>query len=90
MTGKILCIPQAIGSTTAGIIVMGIVEMGVEPRAILFSRNIDSLASAGVLLSDIWMNKRIITVDRLGDDFLDYVRDGMQVEINENGTVIIN
>ncbi len=90
LNGKVLCIPQTIGSTTAGLVFMNIVEMGIEPKAILFSKNIDSLAVAGVLLSDIWMGKRIITVDRLGDEFLDYVKDGMQVEIIENGTVIIN
>ncbi len=89
LSGKVLCLPQTIGSTTAGLVFMNIVDMGIEPKAILFSRNIDPLATAGVLLSDIWLDKRIITVDRLGDDFLDYVRDGMQVEIIENGTVII-
>ncbi len=89
LNGKILCVPQTIGSTTAGLVFMNIVEMGIEPKAILFSKNIDSLAVAGVLLSDIWMGKRIITVDRLGDDFLDYVKDGMHVEVNEDGKVII-
>jgi len=87
ISDKILCIPQSIGSTTAGLVFMNIVEMGLEPRAILFSKNIDSLAAAGVILSDVWMKKRIIIVDRLGDDFLNFVTDGMIIEIKQDGEV---
>ena len=65
-------------------------HLGLQPLALLFSGHIDSLAAAGVILSDRWVNKRIVTVDSLGKDFLDYVQDGRTVEVREDGTVIVD
>lgn len=45
---------------------------------------------AGVVLSDIWSEKKIITIDNLGDEFLDYVKDGMTLELKEDGTVTVH
>jgi predicted aconitase with swiveling domain len=64
--------------------------MGIAPAAMLFSEEIDSLAASGVILADIWNGHKIITVDRLGDDFLEAVQDGMIVDIKSDGTVILN
>lgn len=89
ITGKILCLPQTIGSTTGGLVILTAAQMGVAPAAMLFSKPIDSLAAAGILMTDIWLNKKIITVDCLGDEFLQAVKSGQQVEITEDGEVRI-
>ncbi|NPD74657.1 MULTISPECIES: aconitase X swivel domain-containing protein [unclassified Oceanispirochaeta] len=89
LTGKVLCLPKTIGSTTGGMVLQTIADLGIAPAAMLFSENIDSLAASGVILADIWNGHRIITVDGLGDDFLNSVQDGMTVEIRKDGTVIL-
>jgi len=51
---------------------------------------IDSLAAAGAVLADVWVDGVTMPViDSLGDEFLDYVKDGMTVEIKTDGTVIV-
>ena len=40
-------------------------------------------------MGDNWMGKRIVTVDMLGDDFLDAVKTGDKVTVHEDGTVEI-
>lgn len=89
LTDKIICLPQTIGSTTGGMVLHTIAEMGIAPKALLFSKEIDPLAAAGVILSDVWSKKTIITIDNLGDEFLEYVKDNMTIEISEDGTVNI-
>ena len=57
----------------------------------LFSQPIDSLAGAGVILADIWLdNIKMPVIDSLGDEFLDYVKDGMKISIKENGVVEVS
>ncbi|HEY8344750.1 MAG TPA: DUF126 domain-containing protein [Bacillota bacterium] len=89
LTDKIICLPQTIGSTTGGMVLETIVKMGVGPKAMLFSEHIDSLAAAGIILSDVWLKSRIITIDQLGEDFLHSVRDGQTIEIKADGTVLV-
>ncbi len=89
ITGKALCLPKTIGSTTGGMVIYAATALKIQPRAMLFSEPIDSLAAAGVILSDVWTNDTITTVDNLGQEFLDYVQDGMKVEIKMDGTVIV-
>ncbi|NHJ87207.1 MAG: DUF126 domain-containing protein [Asgard group archaeon] len=90
LTKKIICLPQTSGSTTGGLALMSLAENNNAPTALLFSKSIDSLAAAGVILADVWVGKRIITIDRLGDDFLKYVKKDMRVEIREDGTVVVD
>ncbi len=87
ITGAILCLPQTIGSTTGGFVLMGVAKLGLAPKAMLFANHVDSLAIGGLLMADIWMNQRIITVDLLGQKFLDAVNTGDPVSIHEDGTV---
>jgi len=89
MTGKILCIPQTIGSTTGGLVLQTIAKIGNGPKAILFSEHIDSLAAAGVIMADIWGNHRFIVVDQLGPDFLSSIEQGQTLKITEDGTITI-
>ena len=66
LAGLILCIPQVIGSTTAGMLIQTIAALKKHPKAIIFANPIDSLALSGVLLADIWENTKIVDGDRLG------------------------
>ncbi len=90
ITGKAICLPQTIGSTTGGMVLYSVCSIGIAPAAMLFSQPIDSLAAAGVILADVWSDNKIVTVDRLGDEFLDYVKDGMMIAVSEDGTVSVD
>jgi len=89
LAGKIICLPKTTGSTSGGAVWQRLVKMGNAPKAMLFSQNIDSLVAGGLLVADIWADHRIITVDQLGDAFLETVREGDVIEISEDGTVKI-
>jgi predicted aconitase with swiveling domain len=89
MFGKALCLPQTIGSTTGGLVLYCASAMGRQPACLLFSKPIDSLAAAGAILSDIWTDVSMPTVDGLGDEFLQYVKEGMTVSVEEDGTVTV-
>ena len=87
LSGMILCTPTTVGSTMGGMALMGMKAIGVGPQALLFSKPIDTLAAAGVLMADIWKEQRIVTVDMLGDEFMETVRNGDPIKIHEDGTV---
>lgn len=87
LSGAIICLPTTIGSTTGGMCLMGMKAIGVGPEALLFSKPIDSLAAAGVLMADIWKDERMVTIDMLGDEFLETVQTGDPIAIHEDGTV---
>ena len=91
MAGKALCLPKTIGSTTGGLVLYCACAMGRQPACMLFSEAIDSLADAGVILADIWLdNIKMPVIDSLGEEFLDYVKDGMKISIKENGVVEVS
>ena len=87
LSGAILCTTTTVGSTMGGMCLMGMKAIGVGPQALLFSQPIDTLAAAGVLMADIWKNERIVTIDMLGDEFLETVQMGDPISIREDGTV---
>ena len=87
LSGAILCTPTTVGSTMGGMCLMGMKAIGVGPQALLFSKPIDTLAAAGVLMADIWKDQRIVTIDMLGDEFLKTVNNGDPIAIHEDGTV---
>ncbi len=89
ITGKILCLPQTIGSTTGGLVLQTAARRGLAPKAMLFASEIDPLAASGVILSNVWENVPLICIDSLGDDFLNAVKTGDNLEIKEDGTVVI-
>ncbi len=89
LTGKILCLPTTIGSTTGGLVIQTICQMKINPRAMLFSETIDSLACSGIILAKNWENSDIIAIDQLGEEFLKTAKSGDTIEIKEDGTVII-
>lgn len=90
MAGKALCLPMTIGSTTGGLVLYCACSMGRQPACMLFSQPIDSLAGAGVILADIWLegeNVHMPVIDSLGEEFLAYVKGGMTVTIKDGGIV---
>ena len=90
MAGKALCLPQTIGSTTGGLVLYCACSMHRQPACMLFSNPIDSLAAAGAVLADVWLEDvQMPVVDCLGEEFLDYVKDGMTVTVKEDGLVVV-
>ena len=91
MAGKALCLPQTIGSTTGGLVLYCACSMKRQPACMLFSEPIDSLAAAGAVLADVWLDDvSMPVVDSLGQEFLDYVKDGMQIKVCEDGLVVVD
>ena len=90
LADKALCLPQTIGSTTGGLVLYCACAMKRQPACMLFSRPIDSLAAAGAILADVWLDDvSMPVVDSLGDEFLEYVKDGMSITIEESGKVVV-
>jgi predicted aconitase with swiveling domain len=89
LTDKMICLPKTIGSTSAGATWDKVAQMGIAPKAMLFSQHIDSLGAAGLVIADIWSDRRIFVIDQLGEEFLEYVHDGQVVFIEEDGTVTV-
>jgi len=83
----IICTPQTVGSTMGAGALMGMNELKVGAKAFLFSSHIDSIAAGGLIIDDIWNDRRVITVDLLGDDFMEAVKTGDKIKISEDGTV---
>ena len=90
MLGKALCLPQTIGSTTGGMVLFTVCSYNKQPACMLFSKPIDSLAASGAILADVWTEARMPVVDSLGEDFLAYVKDGMQISVSESGLVTVD
>ena len=91
MAGKALCLPQTIGSTTGGLVLYCACAMQRQPACMLFSKPIDSLAAAGSILASVWLPEvSMPVIDSLGDEFLEYVKDGMSITVKEDGTVCVD
>ena len=90
MFGTALCLPQTIGSTTGGLVLYCTCALGRQLACMLFSKPIDSLAAAGSILASVWLpDVKMPVVDSLGEEFLEYVKDGMTITVKEDGTVIV-
>ena len=89
MVGTALCLPQTIGSTTGGMVLYCAKVMERTPACLLFSEHIDSLACAGAVLGAVWTDSPMPVIDCLGDEFLNYVKDGMKITVSEDGTVTV-
>ncbi len=90
MKGKALCLPQTIGSTTGGLVLYCACAMNRQPACMLFSKPIDSLAAAGSVLADVWLDDvSMPVIDSLGEEFLEFVKDGMKITVEADGTVVV-
>ena len=90
MIGKALCLPETIGSTTGGMVLYTACATDNQPACMLFSMTIDSLAASGAILAANWTDANMPVVDRLGDEFLEYVQDGMSITVEPDGTVTVD
>ncbi len=87
LSGAIMCTPQTVGSTMGAGCIMGMNDLGVGFKAMLFSQHVDSIAAGGLIIDDIWNGRRVITIDLLGDEFMETVKTGDPIKIMEDGTV---
>ncbi|MEJ2707197.1 MAG: DUF126 domain-containing protein [Anaerolineales bacterium] len=89
LDGKIICLPNTIGSTSAGAVWQRIARLGVAPKAMLFSQPIDTLAAGGLIVADLWAKKRIVAIDQLGEAFLHTVKSGDWIILHKDGKVFV-
>lgn len=89
MLGKALCLPETIGSTTGGMVLYTACVLGKQPACMLFSKPIDSLAASGAILAANWTDSNMPVIDKLGEEFLSYVKDGMTVTVGADGIVTV-
>ena len=62
--------------------------MRKNPACLLFANHIDSLAAAGAVLADVWVDGvSMPVIDMLGDEFLNYIQDGMKITVMPDGVV---
>ena len=88
LIGRALCLPQTIGSTTGGLVLYCACALKKNPACMLFSEPIDSLAAAGAVLAEVWVDGvNMPVVDSLGEEFLNYVKDGMKITVKADGVV---
>ena len=91
LINKALCLPQTIGSTTGGLVLYCACALGKNPACMLFANPIDSLAAAGAILADVWVEGVTMpVVDSLGEEFLNYVKDGMMITVKADGVVEVD
>ena len=89
MLGKALCLPETIGSTTGGMVLYTACALGKQPACMLFSKPIDSLAASGAILAANWTDSNMPVIDKLGEEFLSDVKDGMTVTVGADGIVTV-
>ena len=87
LAGAILCFPSGVGSTMGGATLMGVGSMDLGPKAMLYADHVDSVSVAGLIIDNVWNGNNVITIDMLGDEFLDTVKTGDPITIHEDGTV---
>ena len=87
LAGQILCFPTGVGSTMGGATLLGVGSLDLGPKAMLYSQHVDSVSVAGLIIDHIWNDRSVITIDMLGDEFLDAVKTGDPISIMEDGTV---
>lgn len=89
MLHKALCLPETIGSTTGGMVLYTACALEKQPACMLFSKTIDPLAASGAILAANWTESAMPVVDELGEEFLAYVKDGMQISVDADGSVTV-
>ena len=90
ISGKILCLPQSIGSSAGACMMMAAAKVDALPKAMLFSNHVDSLSACGLLMAHNFLGTPIIAIDMLGDEFLQTVKTGNKVKVYEDGKVEID
>ena len=89
LKGAIMCTPQTVGSTMGAGAILGMNLLGVGFKAMLFSSHVDSIAAGGLIMDAVWNDRKVITIDLLGDEFMETVKTGDPISIKEDGTVVV-
>ena len=87
LAGAILCFPTCVGSTMGGATLMGVGSLDLGPKAMLYAEHVDSVSYAGLIIDSVWNDRNVITIDQLGDDFMETVKTGDKIKISADGTV---
>jgi hypothetical protein len=61
--------------------------MNLGPNAMLFAEHVESVSVAGLIIDNVWNDHKVITIDQLGDEFINAVKSGDPISIHEDGTV---
>ena len=85
----ILITPSTIGSTLGGAAIMGRRGGGRRPQGDALHRSPRLRRRLCLFMEDIWNDKRVITIDMLGDEMLENVKTGDPITIHADGTVEI-
>ena len=85
------CVPKFGLLTDEGRIASWVVEVKTSrrPEAQILGRAIGSLAAAGAILAGVWSENPMPTVDSLGEEFLQAVKTGDPITVEEDGTVTV-
>lgn len=78
---RVLVFPSCIGSTHTGLVLLDLVSMGRGPAALVVQKN-DSLLISGVVLSEVWFDRRIPIVEYEHDDLYEHIPDAAVVEVD--------
>jgi predicted aconitase with swiveling domain len=70
-----------------GATLMGVGSLGLGPKAMLYAEHVDSVSVAGLIIDSVWNGNNVITIDQLGEDFINTVKTGDKIKISEDGTV---
>ena len=62
LAGTIMCTPQTVGSTMGAGAIMGMNQLGVGFKAMLFSSHVDSIAAGGLIMKRGHDLKRVLSV----------------------------
>ncbi|MGE5391407.1 MAG: aconitase X swivel domain-containing protein [Deltaproteobacteria bacterium] len=84
--GKIMVIPQTVGSTTGGLVLVEILRRGIGPAGIV-CECADSLMASGGILAEVWCNIKMPIIDGIPFSELQKIQDGSMIEMREDGTV---
>lgn len=84
--GKILVIPQTVGSTTGGLVLVEILRRGIGPAGIV-CECADSLMASGGILAEVWCGINMPIIDGIPFSQLQKIQDGSTVEIGKDGKV---
>ena len=86
--GRALCLPTTTGSELGSLVLYSLCELERQPACLLLSGEIDITLCAGAVLASVWQRGvSMPVIDRLGEEFLDFVKDGMTVSVFADGTV---
>jgi predicted aconitase with swiveling domain len=90
LTGCVLCMPAAVGSTSAGPAWDLLASRGMGPAAVLCAGPIDPLTAGGLIVASLWDGSTVPVVDRLGMAFLEAVCTGNWVDVEVEGQVRVS